>query len=252
MKTKILFLFFALAAIAAAAQTNYTDVVYLKNGSIIHGIIIEQVPNQSLKIKTSDENVFFYKMDEIEKITHEERRASRHGSWSYDIKDTKQTGFINITELNFGLGLEGNYNQGLFENSNDDFSTGMQTIAAYLVSPNFSAGAGIGFDKYNGSAMIPIFADFRIYFSRTAATPYFSGAIGHSLGFENNEGGTLINPALGIRIFVSPKTAIHFSIGYRSQENSYKYTPYNYYYYPAPYTTHVVRGFFNFKTGVTF
>ena len=30
------------------AQGNYQDVVYLKNGSIIRGIIIEQVPNVSI------------------------------------------------------------------------------------------------------------------------------------------------------------------------------------------------------------
>lgn len=34
------------------AQTNYEDVVYLKNGSIIHGIIVEQIPNESIKIES--------------------------------------------------------------------------------------------------------------------------------------------------------------------------------------------------------
>ncbi len=53
------------------AQTNYEDVVYLKNGSVIHGTIIEQIPNQSIKIKTRDRNVFVYKIDEIEKMTKE-------------------------------------------------------------------------------------------------------------------------------------------------------------------------------------
>lgn len=47
------------------------DVVYLKNGSIIRGTIIEQVPNVSLKIQTRDGSVFFYKMEEVEKITKE-------------------------------------------------------------------------------------------------------------------------------------------------------------------------------------
>jgi len=50
---------------------NYQDVVYLKNGSIIHGIIIEQVPNQSLKIQTRDGNVFVYNMTDVEKMTKE-------------------------------------------------------------------------------------------------------------------------------------------------------------------------------------
>lgn len=47
------------------------DVVYLKNGSIIKGTIIEQVPNVSLKIETRDGSVFVYKIEEIEKMTKE-------------------------------------------------------------------------------------------------------------------------------------------------------------------------------------
>lgn len=35
------------------AQSNQ-EVVYLKNGSVIHGIILEQVPDKTIKIKTSD------------------------------------------------------------------------------------------------------------------------------------------------------------------------------------------------------
>ena len=51
--------------------TELQDVVYLKNGSIVRGTIIEQVINVSLKIQTSDGSVFVYKIDEIEKITKE-------------------------------------------------------------------------------------------------------------------------------------------------------------------------------------
>jgi hypothetical protein len=61
-------------AIAAQAQT-YVDVVYLKNGSIIRGIIIEQTPNVSLKIKTGDGNIFVYKMEEVEKLAKEEAKT---------------------------------------------------------------------------------------------------------------------------------------------------------------------------------
>jgi len=46
----------------AFAQSNLQDVVYLKNGSIIRGVIIEQVPNQSVKIQTADRNVFVYQI----------------------------------------------------------------------------------------------------------------------------------------------------------------------------------------------
>lgn len=46
------------------------DTVYLKDGSIVHGTIIEEVPNKSIKIETKDGNVFVYKMNSVSKITH--------------------------------------------------------------------------------------------------------------------------------------------------------------------------------------
>ena len=60
-----------LMATAAFAQNNFQDVVYLKNGSIIRGMIIEQVPNESLKIETADGNLFVFKIDEVEKMAKE-------------------------------------------------------------------------------------------------------------------------------------------------------------------------------------
>jgi TM2 domain-containing membrane protein YozV len=47
-------------------------VVYLSNGSVVRGLIIEQIPNESLKIKTADGSVFAFKMSEVTKITKEE------------------------------------------------------------------------------------------------------------------------------------------------------------------------------------
>ena len=49
-----------LSSISLFAQ-NMDDVLYLKNGSVIRGIIIEQVPNESLKIQTYDGNIFSLK-----------------------------------------------------------------------------------------------------------------------------------------------------------------------------------------------
>jgi hypothetical protein len=53
------------------AQNNTQDVVYLKNGNIIKGMIIEQIPNVSIKIQTADRSLFVFKMDEIDKMTKE-------------------------------------------------------------------------------------------------------------------------------------------------------------------------------------
>ncbi len=46
------------------------DVVYLKDGSVIHGTITEEVPGKTIKIETNDGNIFVYKVKAIDKITH--------------------------------------------------------------------------------------------------------------------------------------------------------------------------------------
>jgi len=49
---------------------QYEDVVILKNGSEIHGIIIEEKPYEYIKIQ-SGKNVFVFEFDEIELLKKE-------------------------------------------------------------------------------------------------------------------------------------------------------------------------------------
>ena len=53
------------------AQQSSQDVVYLKNGSVIRGVITEQVPNTSVKIRTTDGNQFVYAIADVSKMTKE-------------------------------------------------------------------------------------------------------------------------------------------------------------------------------------
>ena len=71
MKKILCFCLSMIFGILSYCQNNLEEVVYLKNGSIIRGTIIEQVPNQTLKIQTKDGSVFVYSFSEIEKITKE-------------------------------------------------------------------------------------------------------------------------------------------------------------------------------------
>lgn len=67
MRKLLLLLTLLLSISTYVAAQNYTEVVYLKNGSIIKGVIIEQVPNVSLKIKTSDGSLIICQMSDVEK-----------------------------------------------------------------------------------------------------------------------------------------------------------------------------------------
>lgn len=44
------------------------DVIYLKNGSILKGKIIEMNPSSDLKFQLNDGSVFVFKINEIEKM----------------------------------------------------------------------------------------------------------------------------------------------------------------------------------------
>lgn len=94
------FICFSFFAIISLGQNNYEEVVYLKNGSVIHGVIIEQIPNTSIKIKTYDGNIFAFKIDEIEKITKElpvsskNNKSRQKGNLFFGIKSG-----INLTDL---------------------------------------------------------------------------------------------------------------------------------------------------------
>ena len=77
MKKLFLFLVLVLTSVIMFAQSSYKEVVYLKNGSMIKGVILEQVPNESVKIQTSDGNIFVYPMSEVQKITKEQSEPEK-------------------------------------------------------------------------------------------------------------------------------------------------------------------------------
>ena len=116
MKPFLTLILFTLLTTVTFGQSNYQDVVYLNNGSIIRGVIIEQVPNTSIKIETADKSVFVYQMDEIEKFTKElppETEALKQNTYI-------RKGFI-------GLEIGANIPVGKFADKNDGAAkTGLQ------------------------------------------------------------------------------------------------------------------------------
>ena len=61
----------AFVATAPLFAQPLEDVVYLKDGTIVRGTIIEQIPGESLKIQTQGGSMFLYALEEIAKIVKE-------------------------------------------------------------------------------------------------------------------------------------------------------------------------------------
>src|SRR4051812_20775080 len=58
-------------SVSAYAQTDMEDVVYLKNGGVTRGTIIEFKRDTTLKIQTKERNIFVYTFEEIDKVVRE-------------------------------------------------------------------------------------------------------------------------------------------------------------------------------------
>jgi hypothetical protein len=201
-------------------------VVYLKSGSVIHGMIVEQVPNTSVKIK-SGVNLFVYKMDEIEKMTKEEIKEQGGTTTGTSLFRTKgYTGIIELGLTDFPP-RAGNGNMPMFS---------LNVINGYIFNPYFMIGIGIGMDASTQNVfMMPLFEDIRVHFLKGKVSPYFDLRIGYNAEFVTSYGqlnidhGFLCNPSLGARVALNKKAALSFGIGFKliaTKSNDY----YNYYY----------------------
>lgn len=74
MKKIVIALAAACLSLHLSAQ-QYVESVFLKNGSIIKGTVIEQVPDGDIKIQRNDGSVYVYPMSEVIKITKEQVTA---------------------------------------------------------------------------------------------------------------------------------------------------------------------------------
>ena len=70
--SKVVVLMILLGGSSSFAE-GYEDVVYLKDGDVRRGLILEQVPNESVKLKSAYGEIFFIKWSNIFKIGKEEK-----------------------------------------------------------------------------------------------------------------------------------------------------------------------------------
>lgn len=234
------------------AQDTMQDVLYLKNGGIIRGIIMEQVPEQTIKIQIANKNVFIYKIDEIEKITKESYSTDANAQvTSYHIHTEKEKGYFNIIEAGFEFGAD--YLGKLFGTAKNQFPYGSSTnqytsvdihdINGIKFSKNSILGIGVGFDWYfpKGASTlelkyIPLFIDWRKAFSSGKNKSVFMEiAAGYNFGISQTEttiapsfgpdypfieksdvrNGFSINPSFGMKSLLSDKTVFYLSLGYK-------------------------------------
>lgn len=202
MKKLIVFLFVLICGYGAGIADELQEVVYLKNGSVVRGVIIEQIPGESLKIQTADGSIFAYKMAEVEKMTKEKNPYAAPKRRINNLA----AGYKGFIDFGYTFDLS-DYDAAKIE---------FMTSHGYQFSPYFYLGAGIGLHYYTGieDISVPLFANVRANMMTGNVTPFVDGKIGYSLGEVD---GFYFSPSLGCRIAVAERTGINLSLGYVMQ-----------------------------------
>lgn len=192
---------------------QYEDYVYLKNGSVIHGIITEQIPNESIRIE-SQGNVFYFRMDEIEKITkvlisktkNERAPKEKEGSGL-------KKGYQGIAEMAFGV----SYGDDI-DHANETIK--LNVVNGYRFNPFIAVGINTGarFLMRDDFYLVPVLADIRINVLNRKASPYFSLDLGPAYnGTENfTNYGTMFGMGIGGAIKITPKNNFNIGMSYEA------------------------------------
>ena len=215
------------------------DVVYLRNGSVIRGTIIEQVPNVSMKIQTADGNIFAYPMSDIERIVKETPAARSYQPVRGSYRTGLKRGYRGIVDFGYYFG-DNDYQ----DNNHFNFSF----INGYQATPHFSFGFGTGIHYYpdREQTLIPFFNNFKVNFINRRVSPYFSIDIGYAFNASDdfNGVGVFVIPTLGASFKTSERGEIHFGLAFHAQE--WEWTDWRGYKYND------TLGAFTVKFGVSF
>lgn len=71
MKKALLIVCAIVCSVFYVSAQQYQDVIYLKNGSVVRGVILEQIPGKSIKLATDNGSQFIFPIYEVEKMSKE-------------------------------------------------------------------------------------------------------------------------------------------------------------------------------------
>jgi hypothetical protein len=158
MKKVLLVLAISLTSLVSFTQSN-EKTFSLKNGSIITGTVIEEIPGKEYKVKTTDGNIFVFKSDEIEKITLKEITTKKAKSSIEELEGG--TYFFNINELSLGA---------MIDDGDATYNVALSTINGINFNNQLFVGLGLEFQTSGIGTFVPVFLDLRLNFSKKSNT----------------------------------------------------------------------------------
>ena len=209
------------SGLASPAQQVSKDAVYLGNGSILRGRIIENVVGDYVKIEMVGSNILVIPEKEIDHIIFREKAPVMQ-------KDAKSDGVEVFPAISFYGG--------------SDFNSGFTVITSFRFPCRLSAGAGIGAEWFK-TAGLPVFVEGKYHFLNGSLSPFIYAQGGYTLALAKGQddqytdyhGGPLLGAGIGLRKDFTGRNAFVFNLGYRFQQTRTVYD--HYYWYSSEYQT---------------
>lgn len=207
-------IFLCLLSITVSAQKT-KDVIYLKNGSIIYGKLIE-ASGQSFKLQTADGSVMIYPAQEVEKLTREVPA----------FEGRKKEGFTFSLETGLLVGAQNTQYKA-------PFSFGILAGGVVDTHHSISFGSGIEFIE---RPFTPLYGEYKYIIGNTRTSPFvFMRAGGivpfgsdntsgptdyYGTGNKDYKGGGLLTIGTGLS-WAKEDYETYLSFGYRHAKTSY-------------------------------
>jgi len=218
-KNFVILIMLTIIALPLSAQ-KIKDALYLKNGSIIYGKLLE-ISDNTYRIQTSDGSLFIYSSEEVDKFLKE--------SPAFNGRKTGGAGFA----------LEGGLLVGS-QNSDFDAPFSFNIIINYTNATKNIFGIGSGVE-FLGSTFSPLFFEYKRLFNDHKTAPFIffrGGALIHTGDGEesdpynqyyyprNYKGGASLGVGTGIS-WAKEDIETYLTFAYRYAQTSYKQQNYN-------------------------
>jgi hypothetical protein len=217
--TVAIVLFFTFLTSNALAQRK-EDVIYLSNGSIIHGIILKDSTAHTIRILNHAGDTWVFDRKDVDSIKREK-------PFEYKAIMFNQQGF----EFNINAEF-------LIRSRNNAVGNavipGINLEFGYRFNPYFSAGTEIGMEFYNWME-IPFSASLRVRSSGRALSPMAFLRAGYTLPVEKRAddwdyeyksiGGVHATIGVGVERIINENASFLFSFSYHYQKLNYHLSP---------------------------
>ena len=209
----------------------------------LRGTILEMVPDSAVTIKTWARNVFVFKMEEVQRITKEERPVRKRppstprSNYPRYVRKMKPKKEIRYKEPGYAAAVEAGFLFGRNTWGAPSIRTTIQTVHGYKFFPQLTVSGGAGIDTYNfntfndwnfqtlNATIVPVFVELRgDLLKETPATPFYYAQFGNGFSwlvdkssFDEYKGGLYSHFGFGFHFYTGGKLSYTLDMGYKMQ-----------------------------------